>query len=276
MRYFIELAYNGANYKGWQRQPGAPSVQQAIVEALSKLTGEAVKVTGAGRTDTGVHAAYYIAHLDVSEEIVNEADFLYHANSILPPDIALKSVRRVADDAHARYDAREREYTYRVVQGKDPFSAGTAWQYTVPLDVEAMNRAAGHLLKVSDFTTFAKLGGGNKTNICRVTLARWSEHRQGGTIDGAGKGDDASRGDDVGRGDGAGKGDDVGKGELVFTIRADRFLRNMVRAIVGTLVDVGRGKMTPEDFAARVDAKDLSLSSGGAPAHGLFLTDIKY
>ena len=243
MRYFLELAYNGSAYKGWQRQKDAPSVQQTIEEAVSTLSGEKIEVTGAGRTDTGVHAAYYVAHFDVVAPVADEKDFLYHANSILPPDIALRSIRPVADDAHARYDAREREYTYYISPRKDPFRASAAWQYTVPLDVEAMNRAAAHLLEVSDFTTFAKLGGGNKTNICRVTEARW--RRETG-------------------------------GELVFTIRADRFLRNMVRAIVGTLVDVGRGKLTPEEFAAITDAKDLSRASGGAPAHGLFLTDIQY
>ncbi|MDR2882633.1 MAG: tRNA pseudouridine(38-40) synthase TruA [Alistipes sp.] len=243
MRYFLELSYNGAAYRGWQRQPDAPTVQQTIEETLSTLLGETTEVTGAGRTDTGVHAAFYVAHFDTAREIADAADFLYHANSILPPDIALRGLRRVADDAHARYDARAREYTYYVVPFKDPFRAGTAWQYTVPLDVEVMNRAAAYLTEVDDFTTFAKLGGGNKTNICRVTTARWLRFEDG---------------------------------TLEFTIRADRFLRNMVRAIVGTLVDVGRGKITPERFAAAVDARDLSRASGGAPAHGLFLTDIEY
>ncbi len=249
MRYFLELSYNGAAYRGWQRQKNAPTVQQTIEEALSKLLGEPVEVTGAGRTDTGVHAARYVAHFDTRAgtdgdgSIADPADFVYHANSILPPDIALRGVRRVADDAHARFDARTREYTYYILPYKDPFRTGTAWQYTVPLDTEAMNRAAAHLLTVSDFTTFAKLGSGNKTNTCHVTEARWSR-----------------REDEM----------------LVFTIRADRFLRNMVRAITGTLVDVGRGKITPGQFAAILDARDLSLASGGAPAHGLFLTDIEY
>ncbi len=243
MRYFLELSYNGANYRGWQRQKNAPTVQQTLEEALSKLLGEEIGVTGAGRTDTGVHAARYVAHFDVEREITGGADLIYHANSILPPDIALTGIRRVADDAHARYDARAREYTYYIVPRKDPFRTGTAWQYTVPLDTEAMNRAAAHLLEVDDFTTFAKLGGGNKTNICHVARAQWRVEADG---------------------------------TLTFTIRADRFLRNMVRAIVGTLVDVGRGKITPVEFAATVDARDLSRSSGGAPAHGLFLTDIEY
>ncbi|MDR2912953.1 MAG: tRNA pseudouridine(38-40) synthase TruA [Alistipes sp.] len=276
MRYFLELSYNGTAYCGWQRQPDAPSVQQTIEEALTTLLtkrgksgekSETIELTGAGRTDTGVHAAHYVAHFDIPDTpntpntsgisgisdalgtsdaqrlIANEADFLYHANSILPPDIALHRVRRVADDAHARFDAREREYTYYIVPFKDPFRNATAWQYTVPLDIAAMNRAAACLLTTTDFTTFAKLGGGNHTNICRVTVAKWES---------------------------------VSDGTLTFTIRADRFLRNMVRAVVGTLVDVGRGKLTPERFAEIVAARDLSLSSGGAPARGLFLTDIKY
>lgn len=209
-----------------------------------------IEITGCGRTDTGVHAVRYVAHFDVDaeraarmEDTAGSADFLYHANSILPPDIALKAVRRVADDAHARFDAREREYQYHILPFKDPFRTGLAWQYTVPLDVDAMNRAAAYLLEVKDFTTFAKLGSDNRTNICRVSVAGWRTENDG---------------------------------EMVFTIRSDRFLRNMVRAIVGTLVDVGRGKISPERFCRIVDERDLSLSSGGAPAHGLFLTEVTY
>ncbi len=243
MRYFLELSYNGSNYCGWQRQSDAPSVQQTLEEALSLFLRRDIEVIGAGRTDTGVHAAYYVAHFDADTELTDGKDLVYHLNSMLPGDIALKSVTPVADDAHARFDALEREYTYYILQYKDPFRRNTAWQYFVPLDVDAMNAAAGWLLQYDDFTSFAKLNSNNKTNICRVSSAHWR------------------------RGD---------KGELVFTIRADRFLRNMVRAIVGTLVDVGRGKITPDDFRRIIEARDLSLSSGGAPAQGLFLTDIKY
>ncbi len=283
MRYFVELSYNGANYCGWQRQPNAPSVQQTVEEALSRLLGGPIEVTGAGRTDTGVHAAYYVAHFDTAVVIGN--NFLYHANSILPPDIALRGIRRVSDNAHARFDAREREYTYYVLPFKDPFRSALAWQYTVPLDVEAMNRAAAYLLTVSDFATFAKLGGNNKTNLCRVTVAEWQpERRQRIKEEITGEGPPlspcafprqpaAALSASV---DEVDENEQPEGGALVFTIRADRFLRNMVRAIVGTLVDVGRGKITPEQFAEIVAAKDLSRSSGGAPAHGLFLTDIKY
>lgn len=234
------------------------------------LLGEPIEVTGAGRTDTGVHAAYYVAHFDTGTEISGKAGFLYRANSILPPDITLNGVRQVADDAHARYDAREREYTYYILPFKDPFRIDTAWQYTVPLDLDTMNQAADYLLTVSDFTTFAKLGGGNKTNICRVTMAEWRVMEDFYLPPCA-----------FPRRPVADLRAPVGnvkqpKGCLTFSIRADRFLRNMVRAVVGTLVDVGRGKITPEEFASIVDARDLSRASGGVPAQGLFLTDIKY
>ncbi|MDR2894140.1 MAG: tRNA pseudouridine(38-40) synthase TruA [Alistipes sp.] len=311
MRYFLELSYNGTAYRGWQRQRDVPSVQQTLEEALSRLLGAPTEVVGAGRTDTGVHAAHYVAHFDTEVEITGADgdgagcraagagradgaggdgvfagdDFLYHANSMLPPDIALKSIRRVADDAHARYDATEREYTYYIARAKDPFRAGTAWLYTVPLDVDAMNRAAAYLLTVSDFTTFAKLGGGNKTNICRVTAAQWRSERGLRVTGGGGEGSGSKTPDGDSGGEGSsdktsgGNNDSGGEqtlGCLTFTIRADRFLRNMVRAVVGTLVDVGRGKITPEQFAEIVDARNLSRASGGAPAHGLFLTGIKY
>ena len=259
MRYFLELSYNGAAYKGWQRQPSAPSVQQTIEEALSALCRVPVELRGCGRTDTGVHAAFYVAHFDVPEALTDETDFLYHANSMLPPYIALKRLWRVADDAHARFDARLREYQYHILPFKDPFRAGLTWQYTVPLDVEAMNSAAAYLLEVQDFTSFAKLGSDNRTNICHVSTAEW--RRKSGSKNGGEK--DGKIGSEK-------------NGELIFTIRSDRFLRNMVRAIVGTLVDVGRGKITPERFREIVDSRDLSLSSGGAPACGLFLTGVEY
>lgn len=222
---------------------------------------ERIEVVGCGRTDKGVHASCYVAHFDVPELTAvsshlnpqgrggAEMDFIYHANSMLPADIALKRLWPVSDEAHARFDAIEREYTYYVVRAKDPFRAHTAWCYTRPLDVDAMNAAAAHLVGEHDFTSFAKLGSDNKTNICRVTHAGWVE---------------------------------VGTHDLVFTIRADRFLRNMVRAIVGTLVDVGRGRrttdgpMTPERFGEILLARDLSLSSAGAPARGLFLSGVSY
>ncbi len=243
MRYFLELRYNGAAYCGWQRQPDQPSVQQTLEQGLTTLLRNAVEVTGAGRTDTGVNASYYVAHFEVPQPIADPAQLVYKLNFLLPGDIAVSTLTAVPEGAHARFDAREREYRYYIEPAKNPFTRHASWQYYVPLDVERMNRAAAVLLEERDFTSFAKLNSNNRTNICRVMVARW----------------------------------DVGTdGVLCFTIRADRFLRNMVRSLVGTLVDVGRGRYTPEEFAAIVRARDLSRSSAGAPAQGLFLSDVVY
>lgn len=242
MRYFAELAYKGTDFNGWQRQDNAPSVQQALEDALTTLLRMPVGVTGAGRTDTGVHASYYVAHFDMPVGMSDTTAFIYHLNSILSHDIAVFSLTPVADDAHARFDAVEREYKYYIVTRKDPFRRETAWQYFVDLDIVEMNLAAGALLRADDFTTFSKLHSNNKTNICKVSEAVWTREAGG----------------------------------LVFTIRADRFLRNMVRSIVGTLVDVGRGKTDAGEFARILAAQDRSLASGSAPAQGLFLADIRY
>ncbi|MBR2424641.1 MAG: tRNA pseudouridine(38-40) synthase TruA [Tidjanibacter sp.] len=243
MRYFAELSYKGTAYCGWQRQPNAPSVQQTIEEAISTILRENVEVVGAGRTDTGVHAAFYVAHFDTSKPIAQPEDFVYHLNALLPEDVAFGRIYAVADSAHARFDATEREYRYYIEPRKNPFTRATSWQLSAPLDVEAMNRAAAVLLTTEDFTTFAKLGSNNTNNICHIFRAEWIE---------------------------------IECGMLVFVFRANRFLRNMVRAVVGTLVDVGRGKISPEEFAAIVASRDLSRSSSSAPAAGLFLTDVRY
>lgn len=243
MRYFAELSYKGTAYCGWQRQPNAPSVQQTIEEALSTILRESVEVVGAGRTDTGVHAAFYVAHFDTSKPIAQPEDFVYHLNALLPEDVAFGRIYAVAESAHARFDATEREYRYYIEPRKNPFTRATSWQLTTPLDVEAMNKAAKVLLTTEDFTTFAKLGSNNTNNICHIFRAEWIE---------------------------------IECGMLVFVFRANRFLRNMVRAVVGTLVDVGRGKISPEEFATIVASRDLSRSSSSAPAAGLFLTDVRY
>lgn len=243
MRYFAELSYKGTAYCGWQRQPNAPSVQQTIEEALSTILRQDIEVVGAGRTDTGVHAAFYTIHFDTAEPIANPEGTVYHLNALLPEDIAFGRIYAVKEDAHARFDATEREYRYYIQQRKDPFTKATTWQLTTPLDIEAMNKAAEVLLTTEDFTTFAKLGSNNSTNICHIQRAEWVE---------------------------------IECGMIVFIFRANRFLRNMVRAVVGTLVDVGRGKLSPEDFAEIVASRDLSRSSSSAPATGLFLTDVKY
>jgi tRNA pseudouridine38-40 synthase len=245
MRYFIELQYDGAAYCGWQRQPDAPTVQQTLEQGLSTLLREPIEVVGAGRTDTGVNASYYVAHFDCEKGVENCAQLVYKLNLILPHDVAVKSVRKVKEEAHARFDAIEREYTYYISQRKNPFRRYSAWQYYVPLDVEMMNLAAKSLLEWSDFTTFAKLNSNNKTNICRVIKAEWRRSEDDSDL-------------------------------LIFTIRADRFLRNMIRAIVGTLVDVGRGRYSAADFEHILHSCDLSQSSAGAPAQGLFLSDVEY
>ncbi|MDE6778991.1 MAG: tRNA pseudouridine(38-40) synthase TruA [Alistipes sp.] len=242
MRYFAELRYNGAAYCGWQRQPDAPTVQGTVERALSTLLRAQTEIVGAGRTDTGVNASYYVAHFDCERPIADAEHLVYKLNLILPPDIAVGRIAAVADDAHARFSACEREYRYYIERRKNPFTRHAAWQYYVPLDVDAMNRAAALLPTFDDFTSFAKLNSNNTTNICRIAEAAWLE-----------------------------------SGDVVrFTIRADRFLRNMVRAIVGTLVDVGRGRYSVDEFGDIISSRDLSRSSAGAPAQGLFLSDVRY
>lgn len=242
MRYFMTLSYRGTNYHGWQFQSNALTVQEEVEKALSALLRIPTAVVGAGRTDTGVHALKYVAHFDTEQSIDELESFLYHLNLLLPRDIAAKAINPVRSDAHARFDAIEREYSYFISREKDPFGRETSWQYYVALDVEAMNEAADWLLQFDDFTSFAKLNSGNKTNICSVTHASWIEKDN----------------------------------RMIFKIKANRFLRNMVRAITGTLVDVGRGKISPDDFRDIIAARDLSLSGSSAPAQGLFLSDIRY
>lgn len=242
MRYFIELQYDGAAYCGWQRQPDAPTVQGTIEQRLSMLCGVPIEIVGAGRTDTGVNASFYIAHFDTERE-VDCQQLTYKLNKVLPHDIAIIRIREVEPTLHARFDAREREYTYFLTPHKSPFRRFSAWHYAVYLDVEKMNKAAAKLLEYDDFTSFAKLNSNNHTNICHIRRAEWSVEADG---------------------------------TLRFTIAADRFLRNMVRAIVGTLVDVGRGRYTVEEFDDIIASKDLSRCSAGAPACGLFLSNVKY
>lgn len=241
MRYFIELSYDGAAYCGWQRQRDVATVQQTLETAITTLLRRDTETVGAGRTDTGVNASYYVAHFDTAEPI-DCTHLTAKLNRMLPADIAVFAVTPVAEGVHARFDAVEREYSYYICRRKDPFRRFSSWQYGVSLDVEAMNHAAALLTAVDDFTTFAKLNSNNKTNICRVMRAEW---RQDGDL-------------------------------LTFTIRADRFLRNMVRSIVGTLVDVGRGRYTVAQFEDIVRSRDLSRASAGAPAQGLFLSDVRY
>ncbi|MDE6555390.1 MAG: tRNA pseudouridine(38-40) synthase TruA [Duncaniella sp.] len=240
----MTLAYRGAPFHGWQTQPGACTVQQTIEEGLSTVLREPVKIVGAGRTDTGVNASKMVAHFDLDVPLQMSGPSLCRAlNSILGKDIAIYNVEEVAPDLHARFSARSRTYHYYVVTRKSPFFYPLSWQAPPSLDFEAMNRAASLLLTTSDFTSFAKLHSDAKTNICRVTRAEWVRLTEDG---------------------------------WVFIITADRFLRNMVRAVVGTLVDVGRGKMTVDDFAAVIGRRDRCAAGTSMPPQALYLHDITY
>jgi tRNA pseudouridine38-40 synthase len=242
-RYFIELAYLGSKYCGWQVQPNANTVQAELDKALSTLLRDTVATTGAGRTDTGVHASFFVAHFDAVQNNLNwDHKFLVSLNEILPKDIAVRDIVAVIPDAHARFSALSRTYEYRLSRFKDPFSIDSSWLYKGNLNVEDMKNASSKLLDHTDFTSFSKLGSDVKTNNCKIFFALWESQQA----------------------------------QLVFTIRADRFLRNMVRAIVGTLIDVGRGKISVHDFETIIRAKDRSLAGTSAPPEGLFLTNIEY
>ena len=232
MRYFIELRYNGGAYCGWQRQPDMPSVQQTIEGAISTLLREPILLTGAGRTDTGVNASYYVAHFDTSSPVADPEQVVFKLNHMLPGDIAVSRIVPVAADAHARFSAREREYRYYIEPRKNPFTRAASWQYYVPLDVAAMNRAADVLMEFEDFTSFAKLNSDNKTNICHLKRADWT----------------------VGR-----------DGTLCFTIRADRFLRNMVRGYRRHAGRCGPGDVIPLNSSAT--SSPAAIFRGRAPEH---------
>lgn len=254
MRYAITLSYDGSAFCGWQIQPDAPSVQESLQSALSRLLGGQVSVTGAGRTDTGVNAIGYIAHFDVAESI-NPEQLLYKLNAILPRSIAVTALTPAADGFHARFDAKQREYLYFMHRDKDPFAARWSWRQPRRTDIEAMNRAAAALVGMHDFRCFEKFGGDNKTSICTVSEAGWHSYTPTHVQLAGGGGD----------------------GYWYFRISADRFLRNMVRAIVGTLIEVGLGRRSVEDFAALPDSGSDRRSAGeSVPGHALFLTHIQY
>ena len=241
MRYFIELLYLGKNYHGWQIQPDANSIQEELNKAISVVLQEEVTVVGAGRTDTGVHASQMFAHFD-SDAILVE-NIVFKLNSILPEDIVVYEVEKVNDEKHVRFDAIARSYEYRIWLGRNPFLLETTWQlFHQKLDVKAMNEAAEILLEHENFQAFSKVKTEVKTFNCKVSKAVWIEDGN----------------------------------QLVFRITANRFLRNMVRAIVGTLVDVGKHKITKEDFKNIILSKDRSNAGLSVPAKGLFLTEITY
>jgi tRNA pseudouridine38-40 synthase len=242
-RYFIELSFKGTHYHGWQSQQNAVSVQSVVESALQMVTREKIKTTGAGRTDAGVHARVFYAHFDSNYNFMQDVTHtLYKLNALLPPDILILKMFQVRSEAHARYSAVSRVYEYTITCRKDPFDLDFSWHYPVLLNIKRMNQASKLLISVNDFTSFSKLHSNTKNNICHVKNAIWRK-----------------------------KGD-----KLLFQIEADRFLRDMVRAIVGTLVDVGRGKISIFDFTRIIEGRNRKLASGSVPAKGLSIKMITY
>lgn len=244
-RYFLQLSYFGKQYNGWQIQQNTKATIQGVIqENLSILLRQDTEVVGCGRTDTGVHAKSYYAHFDceLQDLAIEKKQWLYKLNKISPPDIAYHDLIKVNETASARFDALSRTYEYHIHQQKNVFLNDLSWYNNLQLNIEKMNEAAALLLQFDDFTSFSKLHTQNKTNICKIHLAKWEKQND----------------------------------NLVFTITANRFLRNMVRSIVGTLVDVGTGKISNQQFIEIIEAKNRNKAGMSVPAHGLFLTDIQY
>lgn len=257
MRFIIRLSYNGAGFHGWQIQPHDPTVQEHIEKALSMLLKTEITITGAGRTDTDVNAVNYVAHFDAPVMTAAEAEKVRcKLNAILPAGIAVHEVSGADDDFHSRFDASEREYRYFLHRKKDPFIGNHSYFCTYPLDVEVMNRACRYLLGEHDFSCFEKTGGGNKTSICNVKHAAWESYIPDHVRL---MGFPAEDGD-----------------YLVFTIRADRFLRNMVRAVTGTLIEIGRGRKPASWMEELVRTGTRSDAGQSVPGSPLFLDSIKY
>ncbi|GGD28646.1 tRNA pseudouridine(38-40) synthase TruA [Hyunsoonleella pacifica] len=241
MRYFIELSYNGSVYHGWQIQPKATTVQEVLEDGLSKVLSDKISVMGAGRTDTGVHASQMFAHFD-TDRLFDTDDLVYKLNSFLPFNIAITTIFKVKPDAHARFDATRRSYLYRVSLKKNVFTHRNAYYLKQPLDVDKMNAAAKILFEYKDFQCFSKTHTDVKTYYCNIMKAKWF----------------------------------LRDGEVQFTITADRFLRNMVRAIVGTMINIGLGKIAVEDLHTIIQSKNRSEAGYSVPAHGLYLTEVVY
>jgi len=241
-RYFVRIAFKGTNYHGWQVQPNATTVQQIVTQALSTVLREELQVIGAGRTDTGVHASYFWAHFDCSQSIEDPGKICFRLNRLLPDDIAIYTIRPVPWNAHARYDAISRTYQYHITRIKDPFKREFAYYLFWEVDVKRMNEACHILYQYQDFSSFSKSRTQVRTNLCDIYRAEWQE---------------------------AGH-------MLIFTIQANRFLRNMVRAIVGTLLEIGQGRLQPEDMKQIIESKNRSRAGYSVPANGLFLTNIQY
>ncbi len=245
MRFFIRFAYDGTVFHGSQRQPNGVTVQETIEQALAMIFREEVPLTFAGRTDAGVHAREMYAHFDIGEEPMSREGerLVFRLNGILPDSIAIFDIYPVTDDAHARFDAVRRTYEYHILDHKDPFLCKQATRVRPGLNLAAMNEAAKSLIGKQDFASFCRTNTDVKTTICDLTRAEWR---------------------------------DLGNGHAVFTITADRFLRNMVRAVVGTLFEVGRGKMTKDQFADVILQHNRSAAGDSAPAEGLYLTKVEY
>ncbi|MEA3479980.1 MAG: tRNA pseudouridine(38-40) synthase TruA [Bacteroidota bacterium] len=244
-RYFLKLAYKGSNYHGWQVQDNADSIQEILQDAMALVMGmPEIHLVGCGRTDTGVHASEFYAHFDLEEnpESVSKMNLPFKLNRFLPKDITIHQILPVTANANARFDAIRRTYQYFIIRKKDPFKQETAYHYFGPLDIEKMNKGAKMLYEFEDFTSFSKLHTQVKTNNCKVMHAEWTEKDS----------------------------------DLIFTITADRFLRNMVRAIAGTLMDLGRGKIDLQDVSTIIESKDRSKAGVSVPAEGLFLTQVEY
>jgi tRNA pseudouridine38-40 synthase len=242
-RYFIFISFKGTFYHGWQLQPNSVTVQKVIDEALTRIIGEKTATTGAGRTDTGVHALVFCAHFDSSKSnLSNEKNLIFKLNRFLPADISVTGIKKVLPDANARFSAISRTYKYYISRVKDPFSDTSSWCLYGNLDIELMNKASEVLLKHSDFTSFSRLHSDNKTNLCKIYQAGW----------------------------------EVSGNHIIFTICADRFLRNMVRAVVGTMVEIGSGKISLDEFEKIILNKNRSSAGMSAPAKGLFLVGIEY
>lgn len=241
MRFFFEIAYHGKNYAGWQSQSNAVGIQTVVEDALSKILRDEIKVVGSGRTDTGVHCVQQYFHADI-EKAFEPANLLAKLNSFLPADLAIKSIRAVRSDAHARYAATERTYQYKITLVKNPFMQGMALHLFKPVDIQTMNKASSLLVGVHDFTSFSKVKTDVNHFLCDIKFAAWKKKSD----------------------------------ELVFTITANRFLRGMVRAVVGTLLDVGFGKISIQEFQKIIASKDRRKAGANVPPYGLYLMKVKY
>lgn len=241
MRYFIQLSYKGTHYHGWQRQVNASSVQAEIEDKLSLLLATDIEILGCGRTDSGVHAKQYFAHFNY-EKILDSDALLMRLNKILSKDIAIHEIKKVGDDLHARFDAKLRVYEYWITQKPNPFLTEYAWYLYGNVSIDLMNKASELLLTHQDFECFSKVHTDVNTFLCDITFAKWELQHD----------------------------------KLIFTIKANRFLRNMVRAIVGTLIEVGKNKMSIEQFKNILESKSRNEAGQSAPAHGLYLTEVRY